>query len=250
MDIELYLKRINYNQEVKLNIETLKQLQKQHLLHIPFENLDIHRNTTIRLNSNTIYEKIVNRSRGGFCYELNGLFHAFLSQLGFQSTMISARVFDQKKGYGKEFDHLALLVTVEKQSYLVDVGFGEFIFHPLKMELNQIQKDERGNFIIEAYSGEYFRVSKILDKEVIPQYIFTKRKRKYDDFAAMSHYHQHSPESHFTKKRFLGIPTEKGRITLVGNTLKIIKDKQVEERTVSKKEYKELLVKYFKFDKQ
>ncbi|MEL6986932.1 MAG: arylamine N-acetyltransferase, partial [Bacteroidota bacterium] len=128
MNIKEYLNRINYEGEIKLNIEVLKELQKCHLLNVPFENLDIHYNRTIQLDIGKFYNKIVIDRRGGFCYELNTLFQNLLHQIGFKK-IISARVYDHKKGsFGEEYDHLAIVVDLNQRAYLVDVGFGEFAF--------------------------------------------------------------------------------------------------------------------------
>lgn len=70
-----YLKRINYSGDLNPNLDLLKKLQYHHLMNIPFENLDIHNKSRIQLNIDRMFEKIVVQKRGGFCYELNGLFH-------------------------------------------------------------------------------------------------------------------------------------------------------------------------------
>ena len=80
MEIAAYLSRIQYQGGLEPNLENLRNLQVAHLLHVPFENLDIHRKVEIDLEGS--YEKIVKRNRGGFCYELNGLFYELLEALG------------------------------------------------------------------------------------------------------------------------------------------------------------------------
>jgi len=91
---------------------------------VPFENLDIHLKRPIVLEDNALFDKIVTRKRGGFCYELNGLFAALLRALGFDVVMLSAGVANPEREFGPDFDHMALLVTLE-QSWLADVGFGD-----------------------------------------------------------------------------------------------------------------------------
>lgn len=248
MDIGSYLQRIEYTGEVAPTLSVLKELQKQHLLNIPFENLDIHANRKIELDTEKIFEKIVLNRRGGFCYELNGLFFELLSEIGFSSKMISGRVFDKEKGYGKEYDHLAIISTLGDEEFLVDVGFGEFVFHPLKLVPDLLQKDERGDFIIERHTDDYLRVSKLVNGEWTPQYLFSTKPRAYLEFEGMCHYHQTSPHTHFTKNRFLGIPTAEGRITLIGNRLKIVQRGEVSEREIGEDEFAGLLVNCFKFN--
>ncbi|MBL6447769.1 arylamine N-acetyltransferase [Fulvivirga sp. 29W222] len=236
MNKDLYLSRIGYKAELILTFEVLKDLQKAHLLNIPFENLDIHFGNYIRLDIERIYQKVVVNKRGGFCYELNGLFYELLEALGYQTKRISARVFDSKKGYSKEYDHLVIIVEIDAQEYLVDVGFGEFTFGPLKVELDTIQQDERGDFVIDMLDENWFRVGKVIDKAVTPQYIFKNQQREFDEFAEMCQYHQTSPESHFTQKRLISKPTENGRITLTGDLLKIKEGEEVTEAVLKGEE--------------
>ena len=247
MDAQSYLNRINFDSDPSPTLATLNALQKQHLLHIPFENLDIHANNPITLDTVKIFDKIVNRHRGGFCYELNGLFNNLLQHIGFDTYMVSARVFDKEKGYGNEFDHLVLIATIDDQEYLTDVGFGEFIFHPLKFELQTMQHDERGDFFIDTYDDNYFRINKLVDEKAVPQYIFTKTPRAYHEFVPMCEYHQTSEQSHFTHKQFLGIAIPGGRVTLVENRLKIVKGNAVTEKELDHDAYQQALLEYFHF---
>jgi len=80
MNIDAYLKRINYRGSLDPTTQTLQQLQVAHLLTVPFENLSIHLAEPIILDGDALFEKIVVRRRGGFCYELNGLFAALLRE--------------------------------------------------------------------------------------------------------------------------------------------------------------------------
>lgn len=92
MKIDAYLQRIHASKQIKHTIETIHYLQEQHMYHIPFENIDVIQRIPIRLDVKEFYQKIVERKRGGFCYELNGLFHWFLQQLGFKNDLIAATV--------------------------------------------------------------------------------------------------------------------------------------------------------------
>src|SRR5215831_9093371 len=141
MKIEQYLDRIGYAGTVDVSFDVLSKLQAAHLNHIPFENLDIHNG--IKIDLYNLYDKIVVRQRGGFCYELNGLFYQLLLQVGFNVKMVSARVYDGEKEYSPEFDHMALIVQLNSDRYLVDVGFGEFALHPIKIEINTEVNDPR-----------------------------------------------------------------------------------------------------------
>jgi len=238
MNIEDYINRINYSGDLSPNLEVLKGLQSAHLLNVPFENLDIHYGNYINLDLDNIYDKVVLKGRGGFCYELNGLFDAFLKRIGFDSKIISARVYDDKrKAFGKEYDHI---------KYLVDVGFGEFVFHPLKVELDKLQSDPRGNFVIEKHKNEYLQVSKVQGKTKSVEYIFSEKERGINEFSEMCNYHQTNAESHFTQKKLISKPTKKGRITITGNTLKITENGAVKENSkFNEEDYNKQLLRWF-----
>jgi N-hydroxyarylamine O-acetyltransferase len=247
MEIEKYFERIEYRDNAVLTAGVLKALQKNHLLRIPFENLDIHYKVPIELNLESIFEKIVIRRRGGFCYELNSLFHELLNSIGFNVKMISARVFDQKQQiFSPEFDHLAIIAKIDSTDYLVDVGFGEFAFSPLNVELNTIQIDERGSFRIDKYDDLYYKVAKQVGKEWVPEYMFTLKKRDLSQFRDMCHYNQTSSLSHFTQNKFCSLATEKGRVTVTGNKVKITEGDGVTELPLnSEEEFLNALEKYF-----
>ena len=250
MDIKDYVNRINYQGDLIPNLRVLKQLQEAHLLNVPFENLDIHYRTPIELDIDKIYHKVVEKGRGGFCYELNGLFYTLLTKIGFDCKIISARVYDSKKeDFGKEYDHMAIIVKLNQIEYLVDVGFGEFAFHPLKFEMNSIQSDPRGNFVIEKYENGYYKVSMVKKETRHIEYIFIMKKRALTEFTEMCDFHQTSPNSHFTQKKLISKPTKIGRITITGNTLKITEnDVTVREDKFAIEEFGEYLLKWFEIE--
>src|SRR5271157_4831118 len=130
MDVEAYLRRIEYNGPRQPSASLLRSLHRQHLFNVPFENLDIPLATPIRLELPLLYDKIVVRRRGGFCYELNGLFCELLTAMGFQVRMLSARVRRNDGTFGPEFDHMLLKVELE-ETWLADVGFGESFVSPI-----------------------------------------------------------------------------------------------------------------------
>ena len=127
MNLNSYLQRIKISQLEKPNLSLLLKVQEQHLLTVPFENLDIHQGKKIVLEENRIYEKIVVNERGGFCYELNGLFCWLLRSLDFSVSMVSSQVYQLAEDrFTPEFDHMVLLVNLDK-AHLVDVGFGDTV---------------------------------------------------------------------------------------------------------------------------
>jgi N-hydroxyarylamine O-acetyltransferase len=244
IDYSKYLERINYPDEINTSVEVLTKLQHFHLLNVPFENLDIHVGRKIEL-ANT-FDKIVNKGRGGFCYELNGLFFQLLEAIGFSVKLISARAYNKDKGFGPEFDHMAIIATIQHTKYLVDVGFGEFAYSPLKIEMDLLQADRGGNYIIKIYNDGYLCVGKMQENNFTPEYIFTETSRQMNDFVDMFNYHQTSSLSHFTQKRLCSILTDTGRITVSGNKLKITDHGKISETELTtEEEFNRVLLKYF-----
>ncbi|ELR70652.1 N-acetyltransferase [Fulvivirga imtechensis AK7] len=249
MDQQKYLERINYTGDLRPSLEVLQRLQKMHLLSVPFENLDIHYGLPITLDINKIYNKVVLNKRGGFCYELNGLYYELLISIGFNAKMVSARVYDQKKGYGQEYDHLSVVVNLDGIEYLTDVGFGEFMFSPLEITMNNIQPDARGHFMIDTTEDDYLRVNKIDNGTAVPEFMFKNIPREFSEFAGMCIYHQSNPASHFTQRKLISIPTEKGRVTLTTDKLKITENQFTEELVLQDEiSFLEKLKMYFKID--
>ncbi|OGB62341.1 MAG: hypothetical protein A2Y94_11340 [Caldithrix sp. RBG_13_44_9] len=249
MTIQKYLARINYRGDLLPSLSTLQVLQEAHLLHIPFENLDIALKKEIILDLERLYRKIVINRRGGFCYELNGLFHWLLQEIGFTTKLVSGRVYVQdREDYGPEFDHLAILVTIEGKEWLSDVGFGDFSLHPLPLEINTPLNDANGQFLIEGYQNTHFRISRYHPKQnkFFPEYLFSNVSRQLSDFDQMCRYHQTSSESHFTRKRVCSLATHNGRITLTGDKLIITrKDSRKELAVKNDQEFELALKNYF-----
>ena len=221
IDSKQYLDRINVSHPIEINKKTLFQLQRAHLLSIPFENLDIHYGIPIRLDIKSIYHKIVENKRGGFCYELNGLFNELLNEIGFESKLVSARTYGKDHAYSPEFDHLAIIVNLDGEEILVDVGFGKFSFDPLPIKMNVVLSDNYGDFMFDKYSSSYRRINEIKNDKVFPQYIFSTQGRELLEFEERCEFHQVSKDSHFTQKKVISIAKENGRVTLNNTQLKI-----------------------------
>ena len=245
MNVKKYLERINYQEKIVTDLPTLIGLQKAHLLSVPFENLDIHYGREILLDLNFFYDKIVDENRGGFCYELNGLFHWLLIKTGFKARMISARVHTENGEYSREYDHMAIIVDLKGQEYLVDVGFGRFSIGALPISFDCQLKDDHGIFTFEKHDEKYIRVSLMVEGVMVPQYIFEKKERKLVEFQEMCSYHQTNPDSHFMKKKIVSLPTMNGRITLNDEMLKVTTGESVYETHFHTDKFNAFLLRYF-----
>jgi N-hydroxyarylamine O-acetyltransferase len=245
LDIKAYLERINYHGSLAPTAETLRALQVAHLLTVPFENLSIHAGQAIVLQDEALFTKIVTNRRGGFCYEANGLFAALLRALGFDVAMLSAEVANADGEFGPDFDHMALMVQLDRR-WLVDVGFGDSFLEPLLLDERDEQLQGSRAYQIVADGNYLVLMRRDEDKEWKAQYRFTLTTHTLTDYAEMCRYHQTSPESHFTRGRICSRATEQGRITLSDMRFITTSDgagQQVrQERTLtSEKEYADAL---------
>jgi N-hydroxyarylamine O-acetyltransferase len=238
LKVEQYLERIGISRVERPSHGYLASLMHNHLLSVPFENLDIHQGIEIKLDPEHLFEKIVVHRRGGFCYELNGLFDWLLRNLGFEVSMLSARAyFPASASYGPEFDHMTLLVTLER-SFLVDVGFGDCFRKPLLFPDGAV-KDVSGTYRIHPsqFIQGGFDVERCIGSAWESEYCFDLTSRKLEDFNEMCAYHQTSPDSHFTQDLVCTVATQEGRKTLSQNNLTFTRGQEVEKQPVSSQDH-------------
>jgi N-hydroxyarylamine O-acetyltransferase len=253
--VTAYLARIGLTESSPPFAGTLRKLHIAHLYSVPFENLDIGLKRTIVCDAEASVSKIVDRNRGGFCYELNSAFAWLLQELGFKVTLLSARVARQDDAYGPEFDHLMLLVNPagvdpdgasDDEAWLADVGFGDLFIEPLRFISDVEQEQPAGRFRI-IHEAEDKYVMQRFDTNAVwkAQYKFSREPRVLSDFAGMCHYHQTSPDSHFTQKRICSMATPHGRVTLSELRLIITENGKRQERELTEAEWRPALQMYF-----
>ncbi len=244
MDVLAYLRRIDYQGSREPTAETLHLLHRAHLLAIPFENLDLARHREIVIEEERFYEKIVVHGRGGFCYEVNGLFAWLLRQLGFPVVLLSARVADAEGRGNDEFDHLTLQVKASG-TWLADVGFGDCFIDPLAL-VDGFEQFQNGATYRLTRSGERWLLERRSESDWNLLYDFSLTPRQLSDFTARCGYHQNSPHSHFLGRDICSRVTPGGRITLAG--MKLIESdhgRRSERVLTSDQEYQTVLREQF-----
>lgn len=245
MDIHAYLDRINYQGPLAPTAETLRQLHLAHLLTVPFENLSIHAGEPIALEDESLFQKIVTRHRGGFCYELNGLFAALLRALGFEVAMLSAQVANPEGTFSQDFDHMTLMITLAER-WLGDVGFGDSFVEPLRLDERdaQVQRDRAYRIVADGERLIMQRADNSIEWKA--QYRFTLKPYQYPDYTEMCEYHQTSPLSHFTQARICSRLTPQGRISLSDMRLITTEGGERREQTATTQEaYEKMLRELF-----
>ncbi len=124
MDLDAYFERIGFTDQPSVDLHTLISLQRQHLLSIPYENLDVQLGRLSNLDINRIYAKIVEQRRGGWCYEMNGILQWALEQIGFDVMRLNGGVLRAERGDDAMGNHLVLCVQLD-EPWIVDVGLGD-----------------------------------------------------------------------------------------------------------------------------
>jgi N-hydroxyarylamine O-acetyltransferase len=255
MDINGYLRRIKSTGIVRNDLDTLRELTYKHVLAIPFETLDIQNQIPIILQINLLYQKVIQDHRGGYCYELNVLFHHLLTLCGFDVDLVAGRLHHGNNRFGRDFEHLALIVRLNGRKWLVDVGFGDFSLVPLAVMPGEIQSDGRNFYQIvdpvvvdgQAYLGVAKWNASKQDFKI--DYVFTLTPRGLPDFFEMNEFHQTSPESHFARSLICTMPTAEGRITLLNNKLIRKENGKRQVKIIQSEDQRDqLLEKYFHMD--
>jgi len=196
------------------------------MLHVPFESYDcaLGRPVTVEVADN--FRKIVERGRGGFCFELNGLFAWLLHELGFSVTLLSARPFvvGKEAEAAPEFAHLTLLVDIDRTRWLADVGFGDGFLEPLRLDMAEDQVGELGRaYRIEPGTAErQGRQVHLYGGDEAEGYLFTLEPRRLEDFEGMCEFYSTSPDSSFVRAPVCSVATAAGRVTIAGRRRLIV----------------------------
>ncbi|NER13437.1 arylamine N-acetyltransferase [Leptobacterium flavescens] len=218
MNIAEYLRRLRFSDDSRADKDTFIRLHRQHILNIPFENLDIQNKREIVLEKEALFKKVVDRNRGGFCYELNYLFHWLLNEIGFEVRIISASIFDDQGILGPPFDHMALIVTIEGKSWLADVGYGDLFIEPIQLLPGLKQTDKAGVFRIDrSDNGKYLLSGTAKNGKLEKKYVFDLQERHIADFMEECELKQHTPDSHFVKNKICTLATSDGRKTILNS---------------------------------
>ncbi|XP_078371423.1 arylamine N-acetyltransferase, pineal gland isozyme NAT-10-like [Oculina patagonica] len=257
-EVEEYLARIHYTGPIEPTIEVLSELQRCHILSVPFENLSVFGKEKIVLSKDRLFEKIVRRHRGGFCYELNAIFSLLLDYCGFKHKKHGAIVFSRKTGgTSPPCDHEILAINIGNELWLTDVGFGGSYLRPIRFSaLPDPQEQQSGIYRFRKDGDEFFYEEKIIiivdelgreervkesfttDPECAPRYKFDLIPRTVWDFYDKLRFHETDTRSPFTHDRICTMATPSGRITLAGS--KVITSTYLGDNKISK-ETKELL---------
>lgn len=223
IDLDQYFTRIGYHGPRTPRLATLDALTHAHTHRIPFENLDVLLGRPIELATDAIFDKLVRRGRGGYCFEQNGLFLAVLRELGFDAKPLSARVrIDKPRDVTPARTHVFVRVEIAGQSFVTDVGVGALsLTRSLRLHEEGAQETPHETRRIVREDGRYFHQAKLGDvwSDVCE---FTLEEMPLIDREVANHFTATHPRSHFKDRLIVARADEDGaRIILVNDTLKV-----------------------------
>ncbi len=238
--LDKYFERIGFADSVNADLNTLSGLMSAQLCSVPFENTEVQAGRIPSLKPEDIVEKIIHDKRGGYCYELNGLFAMALEALGFDYYFVAARPMTYAERRPKT--HMVVVVRLGGEKYLCDCGFGGYgLRAPIKIDENTQDELLGERFFLQIKDGEYLLSTRIIGDKAA-QYAFADTAQEWIEFGLANYFNATHPNTIFTQKKLAIIQTPNGRIMLVDDRLKVVENGLATEETVV---HEEAFKKYF-----
>jgi N-hydroxyarylamine O-acetyltransferase len=195
MDLQAYFDRIGFSGPARPDLATLRALHRGHAFAIPYENLDVQLGRSVTIEPADAFEKLVRGRRGGWCYEMNGLLGAALDAIGFKVTRLAGGVHRATFGEVMVGNHLVLLVDLDGEPWIADVGFGDGPREPFPLREGPIVS-EGFPYRLERLSDGWWRLHNYPGGGA-PHFDFQTAPADPALLAAKCHELQTSPQSTF-----------------------------------------------------
>jgi len=220
MDLTAYLHHIGLKTMPPRDLAGLHRLQDHHMRSVPFENLDVLLDRRLNLSPPALFEKIVLRKRGGYCFELNTLYAWLLKQAGFDPVPMLARVWLRDPPETPPRTHLVNRVEIEGQNWISDVGFGGRAARvPLKIEDGYEVDDGDGRIRVVKHRAFGYKISRLQAGLWSDQYTVEIEAAHMSDILSGNHWTENHPDSHFRTGIGVGLFTHDGRTSFYGGVL-------------------------------
>jgi N-hydroxyarylamine O-acetyltransferase len=231
--LQSYLNRIDFHDVAKADIATIAEMMRCQLFTVPFENLDVQAGKVISLVPEEIVEKILYRNRGGYCYEVNGLFAMALQSLGIPYQFVAARpMFYPVK---RPKTHMAIVLRVNDEEWLCDLGFGSYgIRAPMRLNLTDVEvKQDFDTFVLCKTNDREYLLKALVGGEWANQYAFDLSPQDWIDFVPANYLNSTHPDAVFVQKLLIVLHDQTGRKILFGDMLKTIANGRAEKQTIA-----------------
>ncbi|MEZ4678747.1 MAG: arylamine N-acetyltransferase [Caldilineaceae bacterium] len=197
-DLDAYFARIGYRGPRTPTLATLQAIVQHHTQAIPFENLNPYLRLPVKLDLQSLQNKLVYNRRGGFCFEQNGLLRQVLLAVGYESRPLGGRVvWGRPPGFMPPRSHMVQLLTIEGQPYMADVGFGGMTpTAPILLEPDLVQETPHEPFRFITEEGDYF-LQALIGDTWRSLYRFDLTVQQPSDYELSNFWVCHHPDSHF-----------------------------------------------------
>lgn len=246
MELAAYLRRIGFEGVARPDLATLKAIHRRHLLAIPYENLDVQLGRSVSIDPADAFEKIVRRGRGGWCYEMNGLFGWALEQIGFDVTRVAGSVARAVVGDALPGNHLVLRVDLD-EPWLADVGFGDGPIEPFRIAAGAFES-HIFSFELRRIEDDWWRLTNH-PRGGAPSFDFRTEAADEAALAERSDWLQTAPQSPFVQNAVVQRQQADGLAVMRGKTLKFLTREATDARDLaSADEYVSVLSEVFGLD--
>lgn len=253
---ERYLERIGLDPlaSYPVNATTLALLQEAHVRTVPYEIIDTIMGCPADLSPEGMFDKIVIRRRGGFCYEVNGLFALLLEELGFQVERLAALV----PVCGAKGDHILMRVTIDGEAWLTDVGFRTAPLVPIRFIDGLVQDGVKADYRIElapddeAYTFGFGKESRWLTRRLKGSEEWTRMFRFDDEPYTLEGFEwrcidfETNEDSHFLKRPSISTEHRAGEKYLNDSIfVNVVGDELVQRDVKGRGDFVEILMSEF-----
>jgi N-hydroxyarylamine O-acetyltransferase len=231
LDLDAYLRRIGHDGDTAPTGATLTALHRAHLDAIAFENLDIVLGRGIEVDLPSVQAKLVERGRGGYCYEHGVLFAAALERIGFSVERLLARVGDGERPRART--HMTLRVSVDGQRWLADVGFGSGLLEPLPFDAAGPHAQGAWAFELVAIGAGAWELRERRGEEWVAAYRFDDQRQHVADVVMANHFTSTYPRSPFVGQAVLVRKDAESIRRIAGRRFTVTRpDGSIEERAL------------------
>lgn len=216
-----YFARIGYAGEARADLAGISELMRRQLFSVPFENLDVQAGKNVSLAPEDIVAKIVGQRRGGYCYEVNGLFAMALEKLGVPYRFVAARpMFYPVR---RPRTHMALVAEIAGEQWLIDLGFGSYgIRAPLRLTGDGEVRQDHDTYLLSRPNDREYLLQAWVDGAWANQYAFDLSYQEWIDFVPANYLNSTHPDAIFVQKLLVVLHNPEGRAILLGDRLKTV----------------------------
>jgi N-hydroxyarylamine O-acetyltransferase len=230
--LQQYLNRIGFIGDAKADLATVSNMMRCQLFSVPFENLDVQAGKIVSLVPEEIVEKIIDRNRGGYCYEVNGIFAMALQALEIPYQFVAARPMFYPVRRPKT--HMAIVLEMNNEKWLCDLGFGSYgIRAPMRLNLLDAEiKQDFDKFMLSKTNEREYLLKAQVDGEWTNQYAFDLSPQEWIDFTPANYLNSTHPDAIFVQKLLVVLHNRDGRAILLDDMLKTVNQGRIEKQTI------------------